>query len=156
MATLPDDKALAKILTSMLRRTVEVKVSKPAPDGELIATGHYVNGAKAVVAGCFADKAMVCFSGAAFSLVPAEAAKDALKDKELDEILQENFEEVLNICSRLFDAGSETRVTLTVKEFSAGSRSEKSIELLGKPAKRSDYEVTIDGYGKGRMTLVLA
>lgn len=156
MATLPDDKALAKIFTSTMRREVDAKVTKAVADNELIAGGHYVNGNKQVVAGCFADKALVCYSGAAFSLVPADAARDALKEKELDEILQENFEEVLNICSRLFDAASDARVTLTTKEFSSNDRSDVSKNLLSKPSKRVDFELTIKDYGKGRVTLVLA
>jgi len=156
MTTLPDIKDIAKFLTATLRRNVDVKAIKPVPGTDLIIGGHYVNGAQALVGGCFSDLSLAAYAGAAFSLIPADAAKDCLKAKELDEFMQENFAEVLNICSRLFDGGVDRRVTLTVVENPGTPRSDTSKAMLQPTAKRLDLDVDIAGYGKGRMTLALS
>lgn len=156
MAIHLDNKHVAKTFSAILRRDVGVSVLKPVAESELVIAGHYVNGKKELIGACFVNKAFAVYSGAAFSLIPSDVAKDALKTDPLDEIVQENFAEVLNICSRLFDGGSELRVALSGTEFPPAPRSDVSKGLLGKPAKRIDLELDIAGYGKGRMAVVLA
>lgn len=156
MAIHLDDKHVAKTFSAILRREVGVSVLKPVAENELVIAGHYVNGKRELIGACFCSKALAIYSGAAFSLIPADVARDALKTDPLDEIVQENFAEVLNICSRLFDGGSEMRVALSGMEFPPAPRSDASKGLLGKPAKRIDLELDIAGYGKGRMAIVLA
>lgn len=155
MTTLPDAKETAKLLTSILRRNVKVVAIKPVPAKELLAGGHYLDGQKALVGGCFADKALINYAGGALSLIPADAAEDNLKLDGLDEIVQENFAEVLNIFSRLFDLANKSRIVLGPTEFPPAPRSAASESMLGATAQRADFDVTIDGYGKGRMTLAL-
>jgi hypothetical protein len=155
MAALPDGEGVAKIFSSLLRREVEVKAVKPTPDASLVIAGHYVNGAKTLVGGCLCDKALLVFAGAAFSLIPADVAKESLKAKEIDEYIVENFAEVLNICSRLFEGGSDKRITLTTIEYPGASRSEATVQMLKKPVKRLDLELDIQGYGAGRIALSL-
>lgn len=155
MASLPDQGGCTQLLMSMLRRHVSTTTVKPGPDGDLIVAAHYVDGQNKLVGACFADKSFVVLAGAAFSLVPAEAAQDALKEKVLDEVVQENFAEVLNICSRLFNVGNDTKITLSRKEFPPVKRSDESANMLKKHTKRVDYEIKIDDYGKGRIVLVL-
>lgn len=156
MTGLPDAKETAKLLSSTLRRDVKIVVAKPVPPGDLLVAGHYLDGQKALVAGCFADKAFINYAGAALSLIPADAAEDNLKQDGLDEIVQENFAEVLNIFSRLFDLANKGRIVLSATEFAPTPRSAAAESMLVKPAQRADFDVTIDGYGKGRLTLALA
>lgn len=156
MAIQLDDKHVEKMFSAILRREVSVSILKPVAENELLIAGHYVNGQKTLIGACFSDKAFAVYSGAAFSLIPADVARDALKTDPIDEIVQENFAEVLNICSRLFDGGSDLRVALSGMEFPPAPRSDLSKGLLGKPAKRVDYQLDIAGYGKGRMAVVLA
>jgi hypothetical protein len=154
MAALPDGEGVAQFFSSTLRREVTAKVVKPADD-RLVMNGHYVNGSKALIAGCFCDRALVAYAGAAFSLVPAGAAEDSLAEAELDEVLVENFAEILNICSRLFEGGTGQRVTLSNIEEPGTPASAVSREMLKNPVKRLDLEVDIAGYGKGRLALAL-
>ena len=154
MAALPDGEGVAQFFSATLRREVSAKVIKPA-DARLVMTGHYVNGAKALIAGCFCDRSLVAYAGAAFSLVPADAAEESLADARLDEILVENFAEILNICSRLFEGGSGQRVTLSRIEEPGTPASAASQAMLINPVKRLDLELDIAGYGKGRIALAL-
>ena len=154
MAALPDGEGVAQFLSATLRREVTAKVVKPADD-RLVMNGHYVNGAKALIAGCFCDRPLVAYAGAAFSLVPADAARESLADTELDEVLVENFAEILNICSRLFEGGTGQRVTLSGIEEPGKPASAISRAMLKNPVKRLDLEVDIAGYGRGRLALAL-
>ncbi len=155
MTDLPNAIETAKLLTSTLRRTVKVVAPKSPPPIDLLVGGHYLDGQKVLVAGCFADKALVNYAGAALSLIPADAAQDNLKQDALDEIVQENFAEVLNILSRLFDLANKSRIVLSTTEFPPTPRSATSEAMLGNAAGRIDFDVTIDGYGQGRLTLAL-
>jgi hypothetical protein len=156
MANLPDKAGMNTILGATLRRKIAATPLKPIADKELIAAGYYIDGNKRLVGALFADKPLVVYAGAAFSLIPADAAKDALREAQLDEMIQENYAELLNICSRLFNIGADARITLSATEFAPAPRSAASTAMLGKPAKRADFEVDVDGYGKGKMALVLA
>jgi hypothetical protein len=155
MAALPDGEGVAKFFSATLRREVTASAVKPTPDANLIVGGHFVNGSKILIGGCFADKALAAYAGAAFSLIPADVAKESLKAPELDEISLENFAEILNICSGVFQGGSDKRVTLTTIEYPGKPRSEASMKMLKNPVKRLDLELDIDGYGKGRITFAL-
>ena len=157
MATpsLPDIKKAASMFTSMLRREVKLTALKPVPDKDYVSVGHYVNRDKKLVGAVFADKAMTLYAGAALSLVPADAAKDALKEPELDEIMRENFAEVLNVCSRMIEMSDEGRVMLSATEFPSMPRSAVTTGALAKPLKRVDFDVEIQGYGKGRFGMAL-
>lgn len=156
MTALPDAIETTKLLTTTLRRPVKVvALKKPGPDSELLACGHYLDGQKVLVAGCFADKPFINYAGAALSLIPADAAEDNLKQASLDEIVQENFAEVLNIFSRLFNLANKSRIVLSATEFPPAARSATSLAMLAHSAGRIDFDVTIDGYGKGRLVLAL-
>lgn len=155
LAALPDGEGVGKLFSSLLRRDVEVKAVKPTPDANVVITGHYVNGAKTLVAGCLCDKSLLVFAGAAFSLIPGDVARDNLKGKEIDEYIVENFAEVLNICSRLFEGGSDKRITLCGIEYPGAARSAATVQMLKKPVKRLDLELDIQGYGAGRIALSL-
>ena len=156
MAALPDGEGVAKFFSVTLRREVTATAVKPTPnDGNLIIAGHFVNGSKILIGGCFGDKALAAYAGAAFSLIPADAAKESLKAPELDEISLENFAEILNICSGVFEGGSDKRVTLTTIEYPGKPRSDASVKMLRNPVKRLDLELDIAGYGKGRIAFAL-
>jgi hypothetical protein len=155
-ATLPDKNGLNQMLGALLRRKVSTTPLKPIVEKELIVAGHYIDGNQKLVGALFADKPLVVMAGSAFSLIPADAAKDALRESQLDEMVQDNFHEVLNICSRLLNLGTDQRITLSKSEFPPAARSPAAAALLTKPGKRADYDVEIDGYGKGKLTLVLA
>ena len=156
LAAMPDNEDVARFFSAALRREVTTKAVKPTPDDRLVIAGHFVNGMKTVIGGCFCDRSLVAYAGAAFSLVPADAAEESLAPgAELDEILVENFAEILNICSRLFEGGTGQRVTLSSIEYPGTPASEASRAMLKNPVKRLDVEVDIAGYGKGRIALAL-
>ena len=102
MAHLPSSLEVATSLTKTLRR--EVNVAPTAARNNLLRFfGLYSPASDAPAFVCVeADLAFAAFAGSAFSMIPADAARDCIKEKDLGEFVQDNFGEVLNILSRLF------------------------------------------------------
>ncbi len=153
-ATLADVGSTEKLFSTTLRRTVTATVVH-LPESSLLVAGHYVNDAGTVVGGCFADRALATYAGAALSLVPAAAAHESIAADRLDELLLENFAEILDICSRLFDRASDRRISLRTVERGPDQRSALSLAILRDPAQRRDLELDISGYGKGGIVLAV-
>jgi hypothetical protein len=155
MYTLPTDKAAAQMFTASLRRATKLTAVKPIA-AELITGGVFVDAQNKVIGGVLADLSLVCLAGAAFSLIPADAARDSIKAKGIEDFVRENFSELLNIFSGLFTADRSQRVRLSATRFPADAANSDLAALVANPAKRMDVEVDIEGYGRGRMSLLLA
>lgn len=155
MTTVLDAHGVARSFTTLMRREVKATPIKPA-DKDLIIAGHYVDQRDVLIGACYADRSLATFAGAAFSLIPADAARDLLKEKEMDENTRENFAEVLNVCSRMFKVGADERVKLTTTEFPPAALSPVSAAMLKALPRRVDYEIEVTGYGKGRFTMALS
>jgi hypothetical protein len=156
MFCLPNDKGAAQLLSSALRKPTKLTAIKPPPAADLAIGGLFVDGQDKVVGALLADLPLACYAGAAFSLIPADAARDSVKARELDEFMRENFAEVLNICSSFFNMERTHRVRLSATHYPPNAPGGDMAALAAKPAKRMDVDVEIDGYGKGRMSLLLA
>ena len=118
--------------------------------------GVFVDSQDKLIGGLLADLPLVSHAGAALSLIPADAARDAIKARELDEIMRDNFAELMNMCSGLFNLARTHRVRLSATSFAPAALASELAALAAKPTKRLDLEVDVEGYGKGRMILLLA
>jgi hypothetical protein len=150
MATkLPDADEVGNALTALLRRAVRARVLKTVAPGVLRVAGFYRDGNDAEVGSVSADLSLAAYAGACFSLIPPGMAEESIDAKSLDESIAENFAEVLNVASRLLTTTDGGRVTLRGSVFPP--------EAL--PAKATSggaavhFEVSIDGYGSGVLSL---
>ncbi len=153
MFDLSTSKNLEKILTGLLGREV-LASRKPVPAAQLKITGTYQSDAAEVVTACLADLPFAILSGAALSLIPPGPAKDLAKTARLDEELRDNFAEVLNVLSRLFTDELGRRMVLRDVYFPPDKAPPAVAGAIAKAKKRLDVELTINGYGRGRMSLV--
>ena len=156
MYSLPTDKGLAQMLSATLRRDTKLTAVKTPLASAMTIGGLFVDAQNKVIGGVLADLSLACLAGAAFSLIPADAARDSIKAKGLDDFMRENFAELLNIFSVLFNPQRSHRVRLSATPFPADAASSDLLALAAKPAKRMDLEVDIDGYGRGLLSLLLA
>lgn len=156
MIQLPDESSASKLLAAALRREVKMTKSKPPTSAEVPIAGAFVDGENKLIGACLVDLPLAVYAGAALSLIPVYAARDSIKAKELEDFMQENFTEVLNICSRLFDIDASRRVRLSATSFPPAGYPAELAGLVAKPAKRFDVDLDISGYGKGRFSLLLA
>lgn len=151
MHKLPTTDAVALTLTTFLRRKVQVAATT-TPD-RLPILGLYRSTAGHDVASCESDVAFAAITAAAFALIPAAVAQESVKAGQLDESLQEIYGEVLNVLSRLFADTEGMRITLSSTTFPPSPLPES---MSQRPAGGVvSFEVSVDGYGKGLLSLGL-
>lgn len=153
---LPDDKKIVQIL-GMLFDGLSVK-----PGGAFDATltggawfGVFVADDGNPVALCGADASLAASFGAAFSMLPVAAAKDAAKSRELTDVMKENLREIMNICTRLVMDDTSPHLKLD-KIYAAHSLPAPAAALLGAAQGRREFQLQLPKYGGGVLTLLSA
>jgi hypothetical protein len=110
------------------------------------------DGGKAVAL-CGADVNLAASLGAALSMLPPGAAKDAAKSRELTGTMTDNLREIMNICTRL--VMNDTSPHLKLQQiYSVKSLPAPSAAILGAPQGRIEFQVQLAKYGGGVLTLV--
>lgn len=154
MIKLPTAFQVSDCIRKITRRETSVTVLAKPGAAKLLYGGTFHSGDNVVVAMCAADIAFAAYSGAALSLIPGESAKDRVRAGVLDEMLQENFAEVLNVLTRIYVVPETVRVALLETVFPPQSMPQ-TLELADASAQvvRADYEIEISAYGKGHLAL---
>jgi hypothetical protein len=107
------------------------------------------------VALCGADANLAASFGAAFSMLPVAAAKDAAKSRVLTDVMKENVREIMNICTRLMMDGTSRHLKLD-QVYAANSLPAPAAALLGAPQGRREFQLQLPKYGGGVLTLLSA
>jgi len=112
------------------------------------------NGKAAALMLC--DVGLAAYAGAALVLLPPTKAAPCAEGGYIDDELLENFHEVANVASALFNADGAPRVHLRELlsppvDFPLDVR-----PLLVAPFARLHLDLNIEGYGKGRVVLLAA
>ncbi len=106
------------------------------------------------VALCGADANLAATLGAAFSMLPVAAAKDAAKTRELTPVMIENMREIMNICTRLvmdeYLAAFEARSALSEQ---IAARRRRRHCWRHRPGRR-EFQVQLPKYGGGVLTFL--
>lgn len=152
MRKLPEPNALGTLLTGLLGKGVKVKAvpKHPLPAGQPVVLARYATEDGQLVA-CVCDLRFAAMAGAALTMVPPGMAKEGIAAGKLSETLQENFAEVLNIMAQLITSSGATRVVLQKTEYLKTPLPADVIALLA--GTRADFDVIIDAYGAGNVTL---
>ncbi len=145
----PTDKSIAELLDALFGS--EVKVS----DGPVIEPAdayiaNYICDEDKNVAVCVADTAMVAYSGSIMMMIPVGGANDAIESKELSDVMQECYYEVVNILSRSLMSSTSDHLRLD-KVFKPGDNTD-IVAGLGGEVDVVSYTVEIPGYGPGHIT----
>lgn len=148
--------AFARLIGGLLGKSTP---AKPTPTFTLdkktpgaIATYRTDDGA--LVAGCLCDLAAGSMLGAALTLVPAARATECMRAGKLDEVLAENLREILNVSASMLNHPGEPHVALGEVLDVPGEIPEDVAAMVAKPAARLDVEISVPGYGKGRLSLI--
>ena len=151
-----DRRSLQATLKALLGRSVEAKttrdgVNRKRRSGTLMAIYRSEDGQ---LVGLIAhDLAFACYSGAALALIPVNVATQGIRMGRPDESLLDNNREVMNVLAQHF--GDEDRrvilesVTSDIKNLSGDVKA-----FLQAPPHDLDLEVTIDGYGSGKIAVL--
>jgi hypothetical protein len=154
---LPIQETVRDLLSGLLGRGCAVtKQAKPLAPKAVAIVADYVDDAGAVAALAVADVGFASRVGAALALVPAPVAEDAVKADDVPDNLLENTQEVLNITARMFNGASSPHVRLRAVRRRDEVLPDEVTSLLERCTARKDYGVTIEGYGDGRLALLVA
>ena len=116
----------------------------------------YVTADDEVGALCVCDGSFAVLAGAALVLVPATVAREQVAAGTLDEGQLEITHEVANILSRLLNTPRTPHLRLRELHRLPGELPQEVRTLLEQPEFRRDFVTTIEGYGEGRMSILVA
>jgi hypothetical protein len=154
---LPTAKETRDLLSMLLGREVSL-----TPTGPLVPSGTAPRSICVYVDDRMTERAVIAcdleFSarvGAALGLVPAIDADAAIEANSLDATLAENLGEVFSVAASLFNVAGAAHLRLH-GVHPAGSvvpaRVQSRLLTLG---RREDLEVTVPGYGTGRLSIII-
>lgn len=157
--TLPSVEAFDKAINAITNATVKLAQVEVQPlnyDHLPFITGLYaISGTSSIRSICVLDLEASCFLGSALQDLPLEDALDSIQQKAIPKQLLENCGMVLKVISVLFfdqKSGMDLKLgnhTLIAKPF------DKLDSLSRKGSnQRMDFELDIEGYGKGRMSVI--
>ncbi len=116
----------------------------------VLATYKSADGKSAVV--CVCDLPLASAAGAALTLIPTAVAEESVRAGKLSEILSENVHEIFNVCTTLFNQPNRPHLVLDDVAVHSVTLSSALAVPMAKPRERSDFEVSISGYGSGKFS----
>lgn len=154
---LPMRSSVRDLLADLLDR--EIKVDRGAlqvlEEGRAAFAASYIRDDGAPAAVCVCDLSLAVGSGAAIGMVPPAAASAEAAAGELVGDTEEFFREVVNVLAKLLNSPTTPHVRLDAVYTVPGEVPAAVAAVVLAPAERADYRVAIDGYGVGRMTLLV-
>lgn len=102
---------------------------------------------------CAADALLAASAGAALSMLPPAAVKDAVKTKDLTDVMVGNLTEIMNICSRLLMTDTSPHLRLE-KLYPAKSLPPSVTGVMTGVQGRADFELNVPRYGPGTLSLL--
>lgn len=156
--SMPSADEFGKLLTSLFGTDVVVKDGKPVETGKtptVVASFVQDDGSLGALWVC--DIAFAARSGGCLTRVPSNMVEEGVKKNAVSENLMENAYEVANIGSRLFNDCGAPHVKLTNFEVTPPHELPDEVTaMLSEPGKRAEYEVEIQGYGTGFVSMLAA
>jgi hypothetical protein len=102
------------------------------------------------------DLELAAAMGAALVMMPAGLVKESVSEKALVAGLGENSFEVLNVASRLVNRAGGVHYKLREQVLPGAPLPEDVAPILEAPSQRVDLVLTVEGYGSGRLVIVIA
>lgn len=156
MSTYPiPSAAQVKDLLGMLFDGMAVKPASKldVSAGSTSYVGVYVSDGGEPVALCACNLDFAAGAGAALSILPPNAAKDAVKAKTLPSAMQDNLRELMNICTRLVIKDGSPHLRLQ-EVYAAKSLPAPAAAIAAAAKGRADFEVALGRYGAGVLCLM--
>ena len=154
---LPVRASVRDLLTDLLgcKATVERVEPQQLDGGDIAYASSYVCDDDTVAAACVCDHELAAAAGAAIGMVPADEAAEERDKGVLEGDLEEFFHEVVNVFAKLLNSPTTPHVRLQTVYPMPGEIPVDLAEVVKNPLERTDYRVTIDGYGTGRMWVLV-
>lgn len=155
---LPGAKEVRDLVEGLLGRDVEVLTGgamvDPAAEGGALV-GTYVDRGLALRALVLFDLPLAAHVGAAIGLVPARASAEAAETLVLPPALAENAGEVLNVTASLFNADGAPHLRLDTVYLPGEPLPADVASWVLTYVRRTDLDMDVSGYGRGRFSLLV-
>ncbi len=152
---LPTPDALRKLLADLFGTVVTV-TAVPELLLDVAASAIFRSSAdESPRAALFADTAFVASAGAALALLPPDVALEAIRARRFSEGISQNFSEVTNIITSLFNALGHGHLRLRECEILPAKAPAEVLDAFRIPVARIDLDVRIQRYAPGRMALLI-
>ncbi|MFI5953564.1 hypothetical protein [Cryptosporangium sp. NPDC051539] len=157
---LPSPKDVRDMLEELLGKDITVGDGAPASAGDLqkATVAVYVDDSKQVVGVGGMDLPLSAWIGAAIGLIPKGGAEACLEDGELTKMVGENVREVCNVMAALLNREGTPHLRLQKEScYLPGEPPPADIQArLVALGARLDLNVTVAGYGPGKLWISLA
>ncbi|MBK6697854.1 MAG: hypothetical protein IPG50_37555 [Myxococcales bacterium] len=152
----PNLASVLKLLGGLLGKPVTAKpATAPLAVAPARAIATYQDAEGHLLAVCVCDVACAAYVGAALSLLAPAVAAEAHKKGKIPESIMENFHEVVNVAASLFNVTGGGHVRLEKILVTPCDVPAPVASLVAKPKTRLDLDVTVPGYGTGKMSFVV-
>ena len=153
---IPKEIELKQMLGMLYDSGLEVKLtdSLPTESGSKSLIAVYVDDEDQPVTACACDYNFTAFAGAALTKIPKGGAEDAASSGDFSEMMLNNLNEIMNICSRLFMSSTTPHLRLEKTYNSPDEVPDTARSVLGESISRADYDVVIPGYGDGKISFL--
>lgn len=155
---LPAALEVRELLEGLLGRDTEAVVGTGAVDphqhpGAMV--GAYVDDTLKLRSIIVVDQPLTAYLGAAIALMPVATAKAAIESELLTPVLYDNSAEILNVAASLFNHDGAPHVRLyeayAPREVLPADIDKWVLAFVA----RLDMEVTVAGYGAGRISVLV-
>ena len=158
MTPLPTALDVRELLEGLLGRDVEAELTSAGADprkhpGAMV--GAYVDDGLQLRAVVVLDLALAAAVGAAIGLMGVRVAEEVLRTELLSPALYDNASEILNVAASLFNAEGAPHVRLYEAYAPREILPADVDQRLRGMARRMDLELEVNGYGAGRMSVVV-
>jgi hypothetical protein len=153
----PIQEDIRDLLGDLLGRGVAVDKTAPLDLAEDAAgvVASYITGEDEVGALCLCDGPFAVLAGAALVMVPPNVAREQVDAGEIPEEHLEVTHEVANVLSRLLNTPRTPHLRLQALHRMPGDLPADVTSLLARPEFRRDFVTAIEGYGEGRMSILV-
>jgi two-component system chemotaxis response regulator CheY len=154
--TVIDDRpaAIAGLLEGLLRKPVSVVAVNEGPARQVARwTADYVDPEGAEVAICVVETPIASSLSAALTLMSPGAAAEWSDSGTLPDVLSESFHEVTNVLAKIVRVDKARCILRSVAGYAAGEKLPEADKIAGAPSCEH-FQVTLDGYGTGLLSLV--
>ncbi|MFO0670920.1 MAG: hypothetical protein U0235_15035 [Polyangiaceae bacterium] len=154
---LPTQAATIHLMAGLLCKPITAKpaaapfLASPGPR----VIGLYVDDKGAVGSLWMCDVAAGAYLGAALSLIGPAVAAEAHKTGRLNEGLLENLREVVNVAASLFNVTGGGHVRLRDVLVPPAPIPADVVALANVKKNRTDLDITVPGYGAGKLSFIL-
>ena len=152
---LPTSDQIKKLFGNLFINKIDIKACEPwdpKTDTQYTVASYKLDN-ETPMAVAMVDLPAGASLAALLTRIPRGSVEDTLQEKKLSENLQDNLNEVLNICAKLLNSNESPHVKLAAV-YQAPPLPEVITQIYSNKAAQVDYTLNIDGYFEGHLSFI--